>query len=61
MTKVYSCCICHTVLTEYKPIRLVKQIYGGKYCQYGNAGKYDFCKGCYRKFATWIAKHNMEG
>jgi len=58
MTKVYKCCICHKELEEYKPIRLVKQLYGiGTYKQYANVRHYDFCKECYRKFNNWIRKH----
>lgn len=61
MSKIYECCICHKVLTEYKPIRLVKQIYGrGNYNQYGYMAKYDFCKDCYKTFVVWIAKHRKE-
>lgn len=55
--KIYKCCICHTVLTEYKPIRLTKKEYGGRYCQYNPVDNYDFCKKCYAKFNNWIKKH----
>ena len=59
--KVYKCCICHKVLEDYKPIRLVKQVYGGgSYNQYHTLTHYDFCKDCYRKFAGWIVKHKKE-
>lgn len=55
--KKYKCCICHEVL-EDKPIRLVKMIYGaGKYNQYAQVGKYDFCDKCYLKFSNWLLKH----
>lgn len=57
--KIYRCCICHEVLEDYKPIRLVKQKYGiGNYKQYYNVDHYDFCKRCYSKFNNWIKKHN---
>ena len=59
--KIYICCICHEVLKEYKPIRLVKQIYGASgYNQYGNVCNYDFCKKCYAKFNSWVKKHENE-
>lgn len=58
--KRYFCCICHERL-EDKPIRLVKQEYGiGKYLQYSNVDKYDFCEKCYRTFNNWIIKHKEE-
>ena len=61
MAKIYKCCICHAVLEEDKPIRLVKQLYGlGKYNQYANVHNYDFCKMCYRKFNNWIRKHKED-
>ena len=59
--KIYKCCVCHEVLEDYKPIRLVKQKYGkGKYKQYSNVATYDFCKKCYAKFNGWI-KNKKEG
>lgn len=59
--KVYSCCICHEVLKDYKPVRLVKQLYGASgYNQYGPVKNYDFCKNCYRKFESWVKKHSVE-
>ena len=30
MKKVFRCCICHKVLEDYKPIRLVKQVHDNK-------------------------------
>lgn len=59
MQKQYKCCICHTVLEEYKPIRLVKQLHDSKetYGRYHNIKNYDFCKECYKRFSTWIKKH----
>lgn len=58
--KIYSCCICHKTLTEYKPIRLVKQIHDEKICYgaYHHKINYDFCKKCYLKFDHWIKKYN---
>lgn len=56
--KIYKCCICHTVLDEYKPYRLVMQIWDGPYGgRYMNKHNYDFCKKCYRVFNHWIIKH----
>ena len=56
--KIYKCCICHTVLDEYKPYRLVMQIWDGPYGgRYMNKNNYDFCKRCYRVFNQWIIKH----
>lgn len=56
--KIHKCCICHATL-DYKPIRLVKQIYDNKelYGAYHNTNNYDFCKKCYSKFNSWILKH----
>lgn len=61
MKKIYSCCICHKEL-DYKPVRLVKQLYGlGRIKnQYGYCTKYDFCNNCYSKFANWINKNRKE-
>lgn len=57
--KVYRCCICHEVLKDDKPIRLVKQKYGhGNYNQYSTVCHYDFCSKCYATFHKWIKKHN---
>lgn len=60
--KIYKCIICHEILTEYKPIRLVKQLHDNRkpYGAYHNRAKYDFCKRCYRKFEAWIIKHKEE-
>ena len=59
--KIYECCICHTILKDYKPIRLVKQKYEVRgYGQYRNKKNYDFCTECYKKFNGWIHKHNKE-
>ena len=59
--KVYICCICHEVLEEYKPTRLVRQEYGRYgYRQYGPIHNYDFCKKCYKKFDNWVKKHETE-
>ena len=60
MSKIYECCICHTKFNKTKPIRLVKQLYSGKYNQYGYAGKYDFCRRCYDYFDLWVYNHNRE-
>ena len=57
--KIYECCICHQILEDYKPIRLVKQRYGDSgYKQYYPVNTYDFCETCYKKFDNWIRKHN---
>jgi hypothetical protein len=55
---INRCCICHKEL-DYKPIRLVKQLHDNQntYGAYHNKHNYDFCKGCYRKFAIWVYKH----
>ena len=60
--KIYKCCICHQELTEYKPIRLIKQLHDNRkpYGAYHNRTNYDFCKRCYRKFDAWIIKHKEE-
>ena len=59
--KIYKCCICHEVLEEYKPIRLVKQKYGtGYYNEYKKVCHYDFCKRCYAKFNGWLKKHKED-
>lgn len=56
--KIYECCICHDILKDEKPIRIVKQKYGNKgYNQYGNVCHYDFCKVCYSKINRWIKTH----
>ena len=49
-------------LTNYKPIRLVKQVHDEKspYGKYHNMKNYDFCKECYLKFNHWIKKHEKE-
>lgn len=58
--KIYKCCICHEILEDEKPIRLVKMKYGVKgYNQYGYVNKYDFCKKCYYRFHKWL-KNNRE-
>lgn len=58
MTKVYVCTICHKILSDYKPHRLVHQEYGaGNYNQYGNKHNFDFCDDCFKIFKKWIAKH----
>lgn len=60
MEKVYKCCICHRVLENSKPIRLVKQLYGiGNYKQYAPVDKFDFCFDCYETFSKWIRKHEQ--
>ena len=59
--KIYKCCICHSTLKEYKPIRLVKEKYGKYgYNQYNKVCHYDFCKRCYTKFNNWINKHKED-
>lgn len=56
--KIYKCCICHKILTEHKPIRLTKELYGlhsrgGHY----PVEHYDFCNDCYKTFDAWIRKY----
>lgn len=59
--KVYKCCICHEVLEDYKPIRLVKQKYKTHGCkEYMKICHYDFCKRCYAKFNNWIKKNEVK-
>ena len=60
--KRYFCCICHEELTEYKPIRLIKQLHDNRkpYGAYHNRTNYNFCKRCYRKFDAWIIKHKED-
>lgn len=61
MKKVFKCCICHKVLEEYKPIRLVKQkCKMGLYENYKHICNYDFCIDCYKRFNAWIRKHSEE-
>lgn len=62
MRKTFRCCICHKVLKEYKPIRLVKMVHDNneKYGAYHHVVNYDFCKRCYRVFNKWIDKHKEE-
>ena len=62
MKKVFRCCICHKVLEDYKPIRLVKQVHDNKvpYGAYHFETKYDFCKECYKTFDNWIRRHNVK-
>lgn len=59
--KIYKCCICHKVLTDYKPHRLVHQEYVYKpYAIYRNKHNFDFCHRCFKSFTIWIEKHNKE-
>lgn len=53
--KIYSCCICHKILEDYKPHRLVHQEYEKWY--YKNTFNYDFCDDCFKIFKRWIYKH----
>lgn len=58
LPKIYKCCICHTVLEEYKPHRLVYQEYETRgYGQYKNKHNFDFCDKCFKIFKIWIRKH----
>ncbi len=59
LQKIYKCCICHTVLEDYKPHRLVHQEYDKLrgYGRYNNKHNYDFCDKCYKIFRIWIHKH----
>lgn len=55
----YICCICKQKI-HYKPIRLVKQMYGldKRYSsQYSFVCNYNFCNKCYKKFHDWVMKH----
>lgn len=59
--KVYSCCICHKVFEDTKPIRLVKQKYGASgYHQYSNVASYDFCERCFKPIDKFINKYKEE-
>ena len=56
----YKCVICNKTLKE-KPIRLIKYIYGaGRFNQFSQVDKWDFCKRCYAKFENWINKHRRD-
>ena len=60
--KIYRCCICHKVLENKKPIRLVKQKYPEreerKNIQYYAVAIYDFCDRCYKPIDKFINKYN---
>ena len=59
--KRYFCCICHQELTEYKPIRLTKELYGvGRNGGHYPVEHYDFCKKHYKVFENWLNKHKEE-
>ena len=59
--KIYKCCICHRRIKKEHTIRLVEQKYGaGKYTQFYQTTRYDFCKDCYSKFNKWILKHKKK-
>ena len=62
MKKIFRCCICHKVLEDYKPIRLVKQVHDEivPYGAYHYEDKYDFCKKCYKIFERWLEKHEVQ-
>lgn len=52
----YKCQICKKTL-DYKPVRLVKQLYGihPRYSsQYYQDTYYNFCYDCYKKFDNWV-------
>lgn len=54
--ETYTCQICKKEL-DYKPVRLVKQLYGInlKYpSQYAQCTYYNFCYDCYEKFDNWV-------
>lgn len=56
--KIYKCVMCQRVLTEYKPIRLTKELYGeGNYKQYYPVKHFDFCKTCYKKLCEFIKEN----
>lgn len=56
MRKLYDCYKCGKILTEYKPIRYVKQFYNTNigYKQYKNIKHYDLCKTCNMKLKHWL-------
>ena len=57
-TRIYKCCICHKRMEDKKPIRLVKQLYGGSgYSQYSNVANYDFCERCFKPIDKFINKY----
>lgn len=62
MRKIFRCCICHKVLENYKPIRLVKMVHDNKtpYGAYHYDNKFDLCKRCYKIFNRWIEKHETQ-
>lgn len=59
--KEYNCCICNKLL-DYKPIRLVKQLYDNKetYGAYHNMHNYDFCIECYEKLEKVLNKKRIK-
>lgn len=62
--KIYKCCICHKIMDDKKPIRLVKQEYGNEgrraYNQYYNVATYDFCERCFKPFEKYIDKYKED-
>lgn len=60
-TKIYKCCICHKVMNDTKPIRLVKQKYPTreerKNTQYYAVATYDFCERCFKPIDNFINKY----
>lgn len=56
--KEYKCYKCGIILKDYKPIRLVKQVYntGIGYKQYLIIKHFDLCKKCYKIFIKWLEK-----
>ena len=62
--RIYKCCICHKILTDVKPIRLVKQKYPTrderKCKQYYPVASYDFCEKCYKPIDKFINKYKEE-
>lgn len=57
--KVYECCICHKIMQDTRPIRLVEQHHDNKetYGSFVYVRNHDFCRQCFSKFIAWIKKH----
>ena len=56
----YKCCVCKKII-DYKPTRLVKQLYGihpHYKSQYNQSCVYNFCDECYKKFDNWVNRRN---
>ena len=54
---IYTCYICKKEISEYRPVRYVKQLYGyGRYKQYYPIRNFDFCEQCYKTLKKAIEK-----